>query len=122
MSSARRASRQKRQTQLTFTPLPSSSPSLSQLTPAAVRYGTSLGSPTKKRRTEDIPAKSLPLTSAKSRLRSAFDEQELRVIVPSPRRKSESEQLPTPEVSSQVNGEGEEMLGLVEITAINSPA
>ena len=98
MSQSRRSTRIKRQTQLTFSPLPPSSPAASQYhdqiqrRAAAVRYGDA-STPTKRRRVTGVGVTSSPL-------KLAFEKQKVQVVVSSP--SNESHQLPTPAPSSQV--------------------
>ena len=103
MTPLRKSSRKKRQTQLSFTPLPSSSPALSQYPEqiqqraASVRYDSDAASPTKKRRV----GKGSPYKSASSPLeKSMFGGKKVQVVVESPSKKPG--QLPTPAASSQL--------------------
>ena len=103
MTPLRKSARKKRQTQLSFTPLPSSSPALSQYPEqiqqraASVRYDSDAARPTKKRRVgQDSPNKlvSSPLE------KSMFGGKKVRVVIESPSKKTG--QLPTPAASSQL--------------------
>ncbi|KAF6222320.1 hypothetical protein HO133_001406 [Letharia lupina] len=111
MSQPRRSTRKKRQTQLTFTPLPSSSPAASQYPEkvrqraASVRYDDAMSSPTKKRRVGGSPPVGSPFSRASSNAGSPFGSQKVQVVIPSPSKSSD--QLPTPAASSQVEMDNE---------------
>ena len=111
MSQPRRSTRKKRQTQLTFTPLPSSSPAASQYPEkvrqraASVRYDDAMSSPTKKRRVGGSPPVGSRFSRASSNAGSPFGSQKVQVVIPSPSRSSD--QLPTPAASSQVEMDNE---------------
>ena len=103
MTQLRKSTRKKRQTQLSFTPLPSSSPALSQVPEqiqqraASVRYDSDAASPTKKRRV----GKDSPNELASSPLaKSMFGGKKVQVVIESPSKKPG--QLPTPAASSQL--------------------
>ena len=103
MTPLRKSSRKKRQTQLSFSPLPSSSPALSQFPEqvqqraASVRYDSDAASPTKKRRVgKDTPDKLASSPPGKS----MFGGKKVHVVIESPSKKSG--QLPTPAASSQL--------------------
>ena len=106
MSTQRRSNRKKRQTQLSFTPLPSSSPAASQYPEqvqrraASVRYENTLMSPTKKRRIGGFEPKGSPPSQASSNGGSPFGSQRFQVVIPSPSKSPNH--LPTPAASSQV--------------------
>ena len=105
MSQPRKSTRKKRQTQLSFSPLPSSSPAVSQVSEqiqqiqqraALVRYDTDAASPTKKRRVGyDHPNKLASSPIAKSMFGG-------KKVIESPSKKAG--QLPTPAASSQLEG------------------
>ena len=103
MTPLRKSSRKKRQTQLSFTPLPSSSPALSQYPEqvqqraASVRYDSDAASPTKKRRVgNDSPNK----FASSSLEKPMFGGKKVQVVIESPSKKPG--QLPTPAASSQL--------------------
>ena len=103
MTQLRKSTRKKRQTQLSFTPLPSSSPAVSQSPEqvqqraALVRYSSDAASPTKKRRV----GKDSPNELASSPLaQSMFGGKKVQVVIESPSKKPG--QLPTPAASSQL--------------------
>lgn len=103
MTPLRKSTRKKRQTQLSFTPLPSSSPAMSQVPEqiqhraASVRYDSDAASPTKKRRVgKDSPNKLASSPVAKS----MFGGKKVQVVIESPSKKPG--QLPTPAASSQL--------------------
>lgn len=103
MSQPRKSTRKKRQTQLSFSPLPTSSPAATQYPEqiqrraAAVRYDSDM-SPTKKRRVADHSTYKLPFSPI-----SSAEKHKLQVVIPSPSKSFE--QLPTPAASSQVRVE-----------------
>ncbi|KAL2048305.1 hypothetical protein N7G274_000216 [Stereocaulon virgatum] len=102
MSAPRKSTRKKRQTQLSFSPLPSSSPAASQypdqIQPraASVRYDNDGSSPVKRRRVENAFSNNVAGPLAKSAIG-----QKLRLVVESPNNRVG--QLPTPAASSQVD-------------------
>jgi len=104
MSQPRRSIRKKRQTQLSFTPLPSSSPAASQYPEqiasraASVRYGES---PTKKQRVAGTAPTRPSCSPATSPSKLSFTRQEVKVVVHTPQKGTS--QLPTPVASSQSN-------------------
>ena len=106
MSQVRRSTRKKRQTQLSFTPLPSSSPAASQYAeenqyrPASIRYEDPISSPRKKRRV------------ASSDGGSPFKSPKVQVVIPSPRKSAD--QLPTPAASSQIELDHERGIYVLE--------
>ena len=111
MSQPRKSNRKKRQTQLSFTPLPSSSPAASQYPEqnqrraASVRYDDTVTSPTKKRRVGgSIPLRS-PFSRVSSNGGSPFGPQKVQIMVQSPSKSAD--QLPTPAASSQAEVEKE---------------
>ena len=103
MTPLRKSTRKKRQTQLSFTPLPSSSPAVSQSPEqiqqraAAVRYDSDAASPTKKRRVGNDSANKL---ASSPPAKSMFGSKKVQVVIESPSRKPG--QLPTPAASSQL--------------------
>ena len=103
MTPLRKSSRKKRQTQLSFTPLPSSSPALSQYPEqiqqraASVRYDSDAASPTKKRRVGQGSPNILASTPLE---KSMFGGKKVQVVIESPSKKPG--QLPTPAASSQL--------------------
>lgn len=109
MSQPRRSSRKKRQTQLSFSPLPSSSPAASQYPEqiqqraAAIRYDSD-ASPTKKRRIAIQSHHKPPSGTFGPR------QQRIQIMIPSPSPSKTYEQLPTPAPSSQVRDEGKGMI------------
>ncbi len=111
MSQARRSTRKKRQTQLSFTPLPSSSPAAShypeqiQTRAASVRYDDRMSTPTKRRRIGGSITVGSPFSRASSNGGSPFGSQKVQVMISSPRKSSD--QLPTPAASSQVEADKE---------------
>ena len=106
MSQSRRSARKKRQTQLTFTPLPSSSPAAKdypdqvQQRAAVVRYDENMSSPTKKRRLFAVSSPDVPGSSPQASKGRTREGQAQVQMVESPSRKPS--QLPTPVASSQV--------------------
>ena len=106
MSHPRKSTRKKRQTQLSFTPLSSSSPATSQYPEqiqrraASVRYDDTLSSPIKKRRIEGSTPVTSPFRLAASNGRSPLRSQKAEVVISSPSKNAD--QLPTPAASSQV--------------------
>lgn len=112
MSQTRRSTRKKRQTQLSFTPLPSSSPAASQYPEqvqrraASVRYDHTASSPTKKRRTGGSTPVGTPFSKASSNGGSPFSGLTVQVMAPSPSKSSD--QLPTPAASSQIEMDKEQ--------------
>ena len=111
MSPSRRSTRKKRQTQLTFTPIPSSSPATSQYPEqiqrraASVRYDETMSTPTKKRRIGGSTPVGSPFSRALSNGGSPFPSQKIQVVIGS--RRQSSDQLPTPAASSQVEVDSE---------------
>lgn len=107
MSQLRRSFRKKRQTQLSFSPLPSSSPAASQYPEqiqqraAAIRYDSDI-SPTKKRRIAIQSQHKSPISSSGPR------QQKIQIVIPSPIKTRE--QLPTPAPSSQVRDDCKGMI------------
>ncbi|CAD6567335.1 MAG: hypothetical protein ASARMPREDX12_000217 [Alectoria sarmentosa] len=112
MSQPRKSIRKKRQTQLSFTPLPSSSPATSQYSEqiqrraASVPYDGTMSTPTKKCRIGYSTPAGSPFSQASSNGGSPFGSQQVRVVIPSPRKNSD--QLPTPAASSQVEVNNEQ--------------
>lgn len=102
MSEPRKSTRKKRQTQLSFTPVPSSSPALSQYPEqvqqraVSVRYDSDAASPTKKRRVGYDPSNKLASSPI---AKSMFGGKK---VIESPSKKPG--QLPTPAASSQLEG------------------
>ena len=115
MSQIRKSTRKKRQTQLSFSPLPSSSPAVSQYPgqvqqrAASVRYDSDAASPTKKRRVgNDGPSKLASSPVAKS----MFGGKKVQSLTESPSKKPG--QLPTPAPSSQLEaGQIDNGLGML---------
>ena len=103
MTPQRKSTRKKRQTQLSFTPLPSSSPALSQYPEqiqqraASVRYDNDATSPTKKRR---VGQGSPNILTSSPLEKSMFGGKKVQVVIESPSKKPG--QLPTPAASSQL--------------------
>ena len=103
MSQIRKSTRKKRQTQLSFSPLPSSSPAVSQYPEqvqqraASVRYDSDAASPTKKRR---VGNDSLDKFASSPVAMSMFEGQQVQSSIESPSKKPG--QLPTPAPSSQL--------------------
>ena len=103
MSQTRKSTRKKRQTQLSFTPVPSSSPALSQYPEqvqqraASVRYDSDAASPTKKRR---VGNNSLNKLASSPVVKSMFGGKKVQAVIESPSKKPG--QLPTPAASSQL--------------------
>ena len=111
MSQTRKSTRKKRQTQLSFSPLPSSSPAVSQYLKqiqrraASVRYDSDAASPTKKRR---VGNDSLNKLTSSPIAQSMFGGKE---VIESPSKKPG--QLPTPAPSSQLEaGRTDNALGM----------
>ena len=102
MSQLRKSTRKKRQTQLSFTPLPSSSPALSQYPEqvqqraASVRYDSD-ASPTKKRR---VGKDSSNILASSPPAKSTFGGKNVQVVIESPSKNPR--QLATPAASSQL--------------------
>ena len=100
MSQIRKSTRKKRQTQLSFSPLPSSSPAVSQYPEqvqqraASVSYDSDAASPTKKRRVGNDPPNKLASSPV---AKSMFGGKQ---VIESPSKKPG--QLPTPAPSSQL--------------------
>ena len=111
MSQLRKSTRKKRQTQLSFTALPSSSPAASQYPDqiqqraASVRYDDSMASPTKKRRVGGSTPIGSPSSRVSSNGGSPLKSRKVQVVLPSPSKIPD--QLPTPAASSQVEMEKE---------------
>lgn len=107
MSQLRKSTRKKRQTQLTFTSIPSSSPAASQYNEqvarraASVRYGET---PIKRRRLADVTPSKPSSSPAPSPSQSPFGRQKVHVVIHTPPK--EASQLPTPMASSQVEEKG----------------
>lgn len=102
MSETRKSTRKKRQIQLSFSPVPSSSPALSQYPEqiqqraAAVGCDSDAASPTKKRR---VGNDSLNKLASSPVAKSMFGGKK---VIESPSKKAG--QLPTPAASSQLEG------------------
>ncbi|KAL6721748.1 hypothetical protein ACLMJK_000853 [Lecanora helva] len=106
MSHQRRPGKKKRQTQLSFSPLPSSSPAAAQYPEQIARRAASVRydeSPTKKQRVMNPSSSSMFRSPASSPIRSAFKKQNVQVVIQSP--KNDYSQLPTPAPSSQMVAE-----------------
>ena len=105
MSQIRKSTRKKRQTQLSFTPVPSSSPALAQYPEqvqqraASVRYDSDAASPTKKRR---VGNDSINKLASSPIVKSMFGGKKVQAVIESPSKKQG--QLPTPAASSQLEG------------------
>ena len=103
MSQLRKSARKKRQTQLSFTSVSSSSPALSQYPEqvqqraASVRYDSDAASPTKKRRVGKVSSNKLASSPLE---KSMFGGKKVQVVIDSPSKKPG--QLPTPAASSQL--------------------
>ena len=103
MTPQRKSTRKKRQTQLSFTPLPSSSPAVSQYPEqvqqraASVRYDSDAASPTKKRR---VGKDSFNKLASSPVGKSMFGGKNVQVVIESPSKKPG--QLATPAASSQL--------------------
>ncbi len=103
MSQLRKSTRKKRQTQLSFSPLPSSSPAVSQFPEqvqqraASVRYDSDATSPTKKRR---LGNDSTNKVASSPLVNSKLGGKKVQVVIESPSNKPG--QLPTPAASSQL--------------------
>ena len=86
----------KRQTRLGFTPVPSSSPR----SEAHIRINDA-SRHSKRRRTDDADSDALVITPDIARAIALSKEQDVQVVVPSPR--TRDGQLPTPAASSQID-------------------
>ena len=106
MSQLRKSARKKRQSQLVFTPLPSSSPAASEYNDQIARRAASVrydGSSTKKQRLAAIDPSDPPLSPPFGSSQSSVSRQKIQVVVQTPPKGSP--QLPTPVASSQVEEE-----------------